>query len=152
MTLPFIFREMVDGDEPFIFNSFLKSFKANSTAYYTDNQIYYKNQSELINYLLDNCHTLIACFPEDPEMIMGYIIYEHIIKTLVIHYIYVKNSLRLQKIASNMIQPLLDPDNTVVVATHCTNDFKKLKYKINGKRLSYDPYFIANQQRIHDRA
>jgi hypothetical protein len=113
---------------------------------YVNPTIYYKNQADIITYLLQNASTLVACFPEEPEQIKGYVIYEYLCKTLIMHYAYFKTMHRNQHLFTDIVTTLCDPDNTIIVCTHINFNFPKLQHVIEGKRLTYDPYFITTKR------
>lgn len=146
MPLPYLLREATPEDESFIRNSWLTSLHDHSQLSYVQRSVYFREQNKILDYLLSTSSVLIACFPEAPDQIMGYVVYDHIIKTLVLHWVYVKSMFRMQGIALGMIKPLLDPDNTVIVCTHITHAFKHLKDKVPGKHCLYDPYLVTNKR------
>lgn len=70
-------RELVDSDLPFVFSTWLKSYKANSL--HTKRQrssLYYPAYHRLIEKALARSKNLIACLPGDPRTILGYLIAE----------------------------------------------------------------------------
>lgn len=145
MHIPFILRSMTENDKSFIYNSFLKSYHDHYPAKFVPDILYYKPQSDIIDYLLTTSTCLIACFPEDPSEIAGYLLYQEVSDALVLHYIYVKNLHRWKYMATDMINQIIDK-KSLIIATHMCDGFAKLKYKIKSARIVYDPYFIAKQR------
>ena len=146
MHIPFTLRPMMESDRNFIFNSFLKSYHQNSSLRVVPNTIYYKGQADIISYLLEHAQVSVACFPEDPTEVIGYIIYQYVNEDCIIHYLYIKEMHRKQKCASEMIQHL--SKTNFVIVTHLTDNFATLRHRFSPKRFTYDPFFITNQ-RIH---
>jgi hypothetical protein len=90
-------RSMTDQDIPFIFSSWLKSYK--NTQSHVDSDIYYKGQHKLIELILSNSSVLIASLDDDPETILGYTVFS--VDTL--HWIYVKSTYRNMGFATTML-------------------------------------------------
>ena len=137
---------MTEQDVSYVHSSFLKSYHQHSIMKFVPNTIYYKNQEEIIHYLTKNANTLIACFPEDPEEIMGYIIYEIVSDMLVLHWIQVKGIHMHMQLATKIINSICPKDNCSIIATHITFDYERLKTKIDNKKFSYDPFYIVNKR------
>jgi hypothetical protein len=120
-------REMVEADRPFILSSWLKSYRNADTVVHVNNEDYYKGQADLINQLIDRSNVIIACDPEYPTSMFGYVIYED----NVIHYIYCKFSFRRHGVATLLHDAAGQPS----VATHWTYVVPKLPFKVQ-----YNPY------------
>lgn len=145
MPLEYITRHMKDEDKSFIYNSFLQSYHKQYPVKYIPPTIYYKAQSEEIEFLLRKSNVSMAVFPEDADEIMGYAIYEYASDALILHYIYIKNMVRRKYLATNLIKSLLG-DNKLIIFTHMFDDFPKVKYKIPQVRMVYDPFFLLNKR------
>lgn len=140
--IPFVLREMTDLDKSFIYNSFLISYKAHSMSKYISNFIYFEQQAKIITELFKISTTLIACFPEAPDEIMGYIIYEYLKSTPIVHWCYIKKNFRHNGMFRTFLETITNPDHTAIICTHIPDYFGNLQYKIQDKRLTYDPYFL----------
>jgi hypothetical protein len=141
--IPLLLRDRTLEDEPFIFNSFLKSYKQNSDLKHTPNTIYYPRQTAIIKYLLENEKVVLAVFPEDPNELIGYCIYNIVSSALVIHYIYTKQMHRNYSFASDIIQSLLPFEGqNLIIATHITHNFNALKHKIPNAKIIFDPFYV----------
>lgn len=150
--MQFILRENTQEDNNYIYSSFLASYRdfENNTALqwairHCPSKIYVKGQTEIIDWLLENAECLVAVYPEAPDEIIGYIIYQKIADALVVHWQYVRYMRRHQKIATEMltsIQPslLTNPQEPIII-THHSKSFMALKKKAN---LIFDPYLITN--------
>jgi GNAT superfamily N-acetyltransferase len=138
--LQFVLRNMTENDKPFIYNSFLKSFKENSDSTWVSNGLYYRGQTEVVDFLLSSCNVLIACFPEDPEEILAYTLYQVEKDVLVLHYIYTRRSFQKTGIAREIINSIIPA--SIIIATHITYQFAAFRYKLRPIKVVYDPYFI----------
>ena len=87
----------------------------------------------------------MACWPEDPEEIMAYIVYEYGFESLVVHWIYCKNLQRKKGRATEIIATLASRVS-LVVATHITDSFTILRHKVKDKRVIFDPFYISNKR------
>lgn len=97
---------MVPEDEPFVYSSWLKSFRASKTNFGQTGRIYHANQSAKISSILerDTTRAIVACDPEDPEHIFAHIVFEVFHSAIVIHYIYVKESYRRLGLAHALLE------------------------------------------------
>ncbi len=144
--ISFILRDMTEDDRAFLYNSFLKSYHCTTPIKYTPHILYYGPQSTIIDYLTDHSNVLIACFPEEPDQIIGYIIYDNTDEAFILHYIYIKNMYRWKNIASSIISQL--SNKSLIIATHINDNFDELKHKIPHTRVAYDPFLIQKRMRI----
>lgn len=139
MDLEFITREMVDGDRNFIFNSYLKSYRKTYPLCLVPNGLYFGPQQEILEFLLNTASATVACFPEDPSEILGYIIHQNQPTAAVLHFLYAKRA--SVGIRSGLLAGAVG-EAPMVVATHLFRDYKWLENKITPKRVVYDPYLI----------
>lgn len=114
-------RPMQDKDRNFVLNSFLCSYRKSPTAVNIRNKEYYSLHGRLVNAVLqvETTKVLLACNPEDPDQIYGYLIYDdsNLVKT--VFYCYVKLPFRRQKIARGLLQEAkFDLDDGFVYYNH----------------------------------
>lgn len=127
------FREATVDDANFIFDSWLKSWKSSYFGKLMRAEVFYPNYREEISFLLSSAQVLLACSPEDPEHIFGYIVYE---KPQIVHYVYVKSTFKNMGIAKALFKRAVNCNETIVV-THA-NDYY-LKAKDTYTNLLYMP-------------
>lgn len=139
--LPVVIRDAVEADVPFIFNSWLKSFRNGSFPKGTDNSIYFTEQHKLIERLLKTCSVKIAADPKDPQNIFGYIVFEQIDGIWVFHYAYTKHSFRALGVARELARSLDHDFNTAAICSHHTFLAERICPKYN---LIYHPYILIN--------
>jgi hypothetical protein len=99
-----VIRQAVEADVPFIFNSWLKSYRASCRS--ISNPVYFEFQHKTIEALLKRCQVQVACNATDANQLYGYIVYEQIDGVLVVHYCYIKDAFRriglLPKLAAGL--------------------------------------------------
>ena len=143
--MDFLLRDKVDADEPFIYSSFLKSYKQHSTSQYIPNSIYYKYQTEIVKHLLTAEKTIVSVFPEDANEIIAYMVFNVRSDILILHFLYVKPNYRNKHIGSDIVKSFLPlKDNNTIIATHITDNFKTLKYTIPNTKIIYDPFILQS--------
>jgi hypothetical protein len=134
-------REFTEGDAPFIFNSWLKSFRNGLAAKYVDNTIYFTEQHKIIERLLKRAKFKIACSPTAVEDIYGYICYEHIDGIYVLHYCYVKQTYRNLGVFTALMTDTGHNFDGAGLFTHSTKVSHDVMPKYN---LIYHPYILNN--------
>lgn len=99
-------RTATPSDHPFIYNSWLKYFKNNSYfARRIKSAIFFEWHHSAIERILarQTSLALIACDPENEDVIHGYLVIERGEKP-VIHWVFVKEAFRRLGIASALIE------------------------------------------------
>lgn len=130
-------RQAIEPDASFIFSSWLKSFRHSRLAGNVASSIYFTEHHKIIESLLTQCKTLVACNPEDKNQIFGYLCYEEIDGILVIHYVYTKHTFRKMGIAECLINEVREDDSVACMFTHCTNSGERIAPKF---KCVYHPY------------
>ena len=149
--LPFVLRDKTENDEALIYNSYLLSYKNNTDNRYVPNIIYYKHQAKILDYLLQNANTLVACFPEDPEEIMGWIIYENLTDNFMVHYIYIRGLHEGKGLATDIIKSL-NPNNKQLIQTHLVGKVGprgSIRYWKDFK-IVFDPFYITEKRLLNE--
>ena len=141
--IPYVLRTHTEDDIPFILNSFLLSYHKNSFYTHVPNEIYFPNQTAIINHILRTSNVLLAVYPEDTQEIISYILFENYNNNFLLHFIYVKAMYRNKDVATSMLNTVLAATKPkLIVATHITNNFPTLKTKIHNTLVVYDPYIL----------
>lgn len=140
-ALPVVIREASEGDVSFLFSSWLKSFRKGTMCYGVDDTIYFNEQHKLVERLLLSSKVLLACEPEDPANIYGYLVYEKIDNIMVIHYAYVKHTFRCMGVFNALFAASGQDKNLGGAHTHTTSLASRLALKYN---LIYHPYILMN--------
>ena len=125
------FRVAVESDHPFIYNSWLRSFRNSSFSRAIPNEQYYSKQGALITYLLASGVTLLAVDPEDTNIIWGYVN----TSGHKINYIYCKYLFRKMGIARQLVGAFNIQEPYTV--THMTN------FTSGRMNIVFDPSLLA---------
>jgi GNAT superfamily N-acetyltransferase len=101
-------RKIKDEDINFILKSWLRTSKMlhpeiEANIFYRDKEIEIKEflSSELVEFK-------IYCPKEDPDTILGFVVYTPVKSGNILHFIYVKKDLRRQGFAANMLEAIGD--------------------------------------------
>jgi GNAT superfamily N-acetyltransferase len=134
-------RPATEEDIGFIFNSWLKSYKFSLFAKNITNTIYYAEHHKVIEKLLKNHQTIIACNNDDISQIYGFINAGFVDGIFCLNYIYVKQPFRNLGVGKTLLNSFdHDPSNASVV-THWTRMAERLAPKYN---MVYHPYLMFN--------
>lgn len=144
-------------DVDFIYATWLRSYRHSSAfAAPISNEIFFPSHHLIVERILARKSTsvYIACLPEDPQTIFGYLITEGFYKPI-IHFIYVKEAFRKQSIATILLQNAkLDPNKCFFSHLTYACDWlvgSKVYDPAIGKKTfrpgkyptaTYDPYLI----------
>lgn len=125
-----------DHDVPFIHSTWLKSLRyGNDWFKQIDQKAYFREYNKVIDRILAKPTTLIkiAHLADDPEIILGYAIFEPgVSRETILHWVYVKQAWRRIGIAR-----LLIPDNVGTI-THLTKMGHMLKH--NSTNVAFNPF------------
>lgn len=133
MTEAIVVRQALDSDAPFIFSSWLKSFRSSDFAKHLSNSMYYREHHKLIADILERSQVICAVSDEDESQIFGWICAETGGPVPVVHYVYVKQTYRRVGIASKLLSLVADG---AFLYTHDTGAAPEL-----AKNGVYSPYF-----------
>ncbi len=126
-------RELEKDDESFIYSSWLRSYRSSPISTHMINDIYFDNHKKIIEELLSKANVIIACNPEDPSQIYGFICYED----TTVHYLYVKYPFRKMGLGRYLFDSVCS-DATLTIITHYNSNVKS---KLNDS-LIYNPYLL----------
>ena len=132
-------RPLTEEDHPFLYNSWLKSYRFSLFAERITNTIYFEDHHKLIEKIINNSKTLIACNPSDPSQLYGYIVAGEEEGVLVVHFLYVKHTFRYMGIGKTLLDAVGHSSDTASVYTHHTRMADKLASKHN---FVYHPYLL----------
>lgn len=126
-------------DVPFIINSWLKAYKHNSGfGKLLTYDVYFQHHERLIKSLLTRAKVTVATDEEDPDLILGYLVYERpVTQAPVLHFCFVKKEFRLFGIFSQLLRHE-NLELSKCIATHLTYPGERLREKNVG--MVYNPY------------
>jgi hypothetical protein len=122
---------------PFIFNSWLKSYRNANACKSISNPVYFDFQHKLIEKILKRSQVEMLCSPDDPTQVYGYIVSERIEGVIVLHYCYVKYAFRGIGLCSMLMQHIKLDKQAGGFYTHDTHAIVKVLGKSN---FVYNPY------------
>lgn len=137
-TSPATIREAVEADIPFIFNSWLKSYRGSAATKTISNAVYYQFQHKLIESLLRRCTVLVLCEAGDTNQLLGYLVFETVEGIPVLHYCYIKHSFRKLSLCNKLLQQI--DLSKGAFYTHETPNSMRMCAK---KGLIYNPYLAT---------
>ena len=131
-------RPMVETDQNFVSQSWLKSLRSSSAYFHSiPEKIYYDTHRASIIKNFENSNCLIAHPNGEPTLIVGYLVYEERDSPhyVILHYSYVKRSFRKMGLASLLID-FVSTDRSLI-ATHYTDKIKN---------LTFNPYMFKTER------
>lgn len=136
MSLGFKIRDPKPQDLNFITSTFLKSMKKESPlGRQCSVRVFYKEFTEVIDYILSVSKTLVACTLQDDDVILGYLIFE----PHVIHYCFTKHAFRGLGIAKGLISHAL-PESKILTFSQNTNSAKRITE--NHEEMIFNPFTL----------
>ena len=123
-------REPKVEDISFLLSTFLKGLYYGSRFWaLVDQEAFFSNYEPFIKQLLIKSKVSVACLTEDPDVILGYSIFNN----TTLHFIFVKKSYRKLGIAR-----LLFPKDITMVS-HITDSGDSIRKKLN---LKFNPFSL----------
>jgi hypothetical protein len=132
-----LIRDATEKDVGFIFNSWLKSYKASAFAKYISGPVYYNLHHKSIETILKRSRVLVAANPVDPNQIYGYLCLEQQQETTVVHFAYTKEAFRKMGILQLLLNEAQVPE--IFFYSHSTLSASQVLPKIARKGV-YNPY------------
>ena len=140
-------RKATQEDVGFIFNAWLKSYKTSLFAKNVTNTIYFAEHHKVIERLLKNHETIIACNDEDPSQIYGFINAGKVEGIFCLNYIYIKQAFRNLSIGKTLLNAFEHDPTIASVYTHHTRMAERLAAKYN---MVYHPYLLINTEATNE--
>lgn len=137
-------RDAQGTDLNCILDTFMESFFNDSQlANSCRVSIFKKNFRKVIDHILSRSTIQIACFPEDPNTILGYIVYE----PGIVHYTFVKMAFRRFGIATQLLNHAFPKDGSVIQFPLKT---KMLKVVLQDtSRFDYNPFILFHKEIVN---
>jgi hypothetical protein len=136
-------RAAVDTDLPLIFATWLKGARTSRIAYGVPGRAYHPGQREVVEGLLAEHGALVACDPEDEDVIWGWCCVGGE-PCRALHWIFVKYYLRGAGVARALLEAA-GLDRGTLVCTHWTRDLDRF----HGRVAEYDPYLLTRFHAHH---
>lgn len=133
--LPLAFRPAVADDRNFMLSAWLKAHRDRGDwPKLLPAAEYYRRHKDVVARLIDESTCTIACNPERPEQIIGFIVHDG----LILHWVSVKSMFRRQGVATNLWREAGGP----VLCSHWTMGARSLSRGMQIGRLVYDPFVL----------
>lgn len=137
-------RPAVIGDVPFIFNSWLKSYRDAGAVTGIANETYYKEHHDVIERILmaPGAQALIVCNKEHPEQIYAYLVGTIDAQSATIHWLYTKHPFRRLHMARTLFDTFnaMHPNRTVYFSHRTKAAFPLVDALSKVRNLEYNPY------------
>ena len=136
-----VVREGRQEDLPFVFATWLRNYYAGSLfAKRIPKNVFFKSHHQILERLMQRgAKALVAALPEDPDTIIGYVVFET--KPEVIHFAYVKGPFRRMGIGRELLAKTgLAVEKREVACSHWTFTLDELSQRI--PKLQYNPYLM----------
>ena len=144
---PIRLRSSVKEDLPFIYNSWLKSYRFSHFGEKITNTIYFTDHHKVLENLIKQSEVLIACNGEDPSQVYGYIVGGAREGVFLLHFLYVKHTFRNMGIGKTLLDAMGHDSSSAAVYTHHTRMADKLASKHN---FVYHPYLMFDIKEVSD--
>lgn len=132
-------RPLVPSDIPFVFNSWLKSYRESPQVVGVPNTVFYDKFHQVIEQILPKSVVIVAHDPEDQSIIYGYVVAEYTGRDLVFHWVYVKHPFRNFGLAKALEQEILTIAHQSVYYTPRTRTIDSI---MKSRNYTYDPFLL----------
>lgn len=140
-SLDLLFRDKIEEDESFIYSSQIKNLYDSYPHSNCKWGLFNDNQSLLIKKLFTISNTIIACLPDEPDIIIGYLMYNNLDHNLIVHYEYVKQAYRGNGVGNDLLtKASAFYREHLIVYSQINNMYPILKKK--HQNITYDPFII----------
>ena len=146
-NLPVRLRTLTEEDKPFIFNSWLKSYRFSHFGEKITNTIYFEDHHKIIENILKKAKVVVACNEEDPSQVYGYIVGGAEEGIFILHFIYVKHTFRNMGIGKTLLDAMGHDKEKAAVYTHHTRMADKVAAKYN---FVYHPYLMFDIKEVYN--
>lgn len=135
MDLPISIRDCEQSDLPFVFSSWLRSYRLSSFARSIPNRDYYSNHHLVVDRLVQAPETkiLVATDVEDPTVLLGFLVFE----PGVIHFAYTKKPFRGLQVFRRLLEASGLDLNSAAYSHFTTEAASFIKTNHNLKYLPY---------------
>ena len=141
--LPVSYRTPTPADHPFIYSTWLKSYRHSDWARNMSNDTFFFHHKQIIEAILECPTTKITliCDQEDPDQLYGYCVARELSDKAVIHFCYVKYNFRKLGLMKQLVENAGYFSKSITFITHIPRNYADLKAKWN---LEYNPYLLGD--------
>jgi hypothetical protein len=152
--IPIVFRDKVETDIGYLLDSFL------SGAYYPvygqmSFGVYRRRYRPMVLNLIHGCSVIVACLPDQPDEIAGFIIFEKFEGVPVIHWVHTRGPFLRQGIGTSLIKAAIPSFGveTTLVSHKLNPGIGEHQFKITFRQmkekylLCFDPFLVDLDRR-----
>ena len=143
-----IIRKAKPSDIAFVYDTFLNSVKhCSSLGKSCRSRVFFEEYKQVIDKLLTQSKTTVACLPNNEDVIVGYMISS---EPLTVHFIFIKEIFRDLGVATSLIRdafPDLDLRMHNLTYTHRTYDGDRLIR--HRQEFIYNPFLLYKKEINH---
>lgn len=134
-------RQAMPDDAAFIIHSWLASFREGDMVEGVPNQVYYHVHHKIVESIMQRATMTVLSDPQAPEVIYAWICWEAVDNGIIIHYCYVKNDFRNNRLGTTLLNAVLESERPpVVFATHRV---RPMGFEFRKRKWIYNPYLLA---------
>lgn len=137
-----IIRDALPNELNFIYATWLNSYKHDSALGKScTNTTFFAEYPSIIDKILSQPKTKIsiACFPDTPNIILSYLIYE---APNLLHYLFTKEIYRKNGIAHHLFEDAFSFPDPSVIATHRTQQGESFLQRL---KVTYNPFKLFHR-------
>ncbi len=141
MNDPVAVRDVVENDIGYIIMNWSRQFWKQHPNNFVEPDIYVPRQTRIIKTLLNTCCTRVLCIDDEPDSIIGFVVYQDLDdKNVIIHYGQVKGVFRRFGYFKHLLESIGAANKTIIY----THDFKLLKKVKDRYPLVYKPELLKD--------
>ena len=146
--LPITIRLKTEADESFIYKSWIQNMYDSIPNCFMTWKIFNNNKSLEITDIFTVSYTLVACLADDPDTILGFLTYSTLNEQFIIHYAYVKQAYRKNKIMTDLLETAIPKYEQELLV--CSNINQSYPYLKKHLQLTYNPYVVKLLKEINE--
>lgn len=148
-------REATADDFALIVDAWLTSCRNLEPWRWVDGKTYFDRHRVLVNTLIQHDKGLVACDPDEPSVVYGFVVYELTERIAVIDYVYVKKDFRGFGIAKELIKRAIDgrPDvrHVQLPVRRPGEDRTAALTRLTCSSNTFDPYLAHRNEYLDKR-
>jgi GNAT superfamily N-acetyltransferase len=140
-ALPYVLRDSLPSDEPWIFSSWLRQLRRERSYELVANEQLFDAGHRRIERLLRSSRTVVAVDPVASENLLGYLCADD----AAVHWCYVKSVYRgfgLGRVLLDVARHEELHAGLPIVCSHVTHGVWRLREPWQRRKLVYDPYVL----------
>ena len=103
-----LLRPAKGNDVACITSNWLNTFRNAASSWGVPNTEYFYYEHKVLEWILPRSTTVIMCPEEDPDQIVGFMVYEKLEGALLVHWVHIKVDFRGRGLARGMVEAVLD--------------------------------------------